>query len=260
VSQADYQTVTETAGVRITREALAMALTRYSFAARFCDDKRVLEVGCGVGQGLGMLARRAARVVSGDYDSNLLRAGRRHYGARAELVRLDAQALPFTGRSFDVVILFEAIYYLAQPEHFVAEARRILDHGGRLIICSANPERPDFNPSPFSTRYFSARELAELMRARGFTPELAGGFPIDLSSIRGRAIARLRKAAVALGMMPKTMRGKEFLKRIFIGRLVAAPAELEQSPAPVELVPLTLDQVAPEFQVIFAVGCLDAAR
>src|SRR5271155_3905626 len=113
---ADYQAVTETAGVGITREALTMALTRYTFAAGFCDGERVLEVACGIGQGLGLLVQRAKCVLGGDYDPGLLVAARRHYDARVGLVRLDAEALPFIDHSFDVVILFEAIYYIARPE------------------------------------------------------------------------------------------------------------------------------------------------
>ncbi|HLW71930.1 MAG TPA: class I SAM-dependent methyltransferase [Candidatus Binataceae bacterium] len=257
---ADYQAVTETAGVRITREALAMALTRYVLAAGFCDGKRVLEAGCGAGQGLGILARRAACVVGGDYDPRLIAAAGRHYRERAGLVRLDAQALPFADHSFDVVILFEAIYYIARPDRFVSEARRVLDRAGTLIVCSANPERADFNPSPFSTRYLSARELAGLMRAEGFEPQLAGAFPIDHVSMRGRTIATLRKGAIAMGLMPKTMKGKQLLKRLFMGRLVEAPTELEGDTGTVEeLSPLALDQPAKAYKVIFAVGRLSVA-
>jgi SAM-dependent methyltransferase len=261
MAEADYRAVTETAGVGITREALAMALTRYAFAAGFCDGKRVLEVACGIGQGLGLLGRRAARVFGGDYDARLLAGARRHYRERVGLVRLDAQALPFADRSFDVVILFEAIYYIVRPERFVGEARRILDRAGTLIVCSANPERADFNPSPFSTRYLSARELAELMRAEGFATQLAGAFPIDHSSVRGRAIATLRKAAIAMGLLPKTMKGKQLLKRLFMGRLVEAPAELDADSGRVgDLIPLAPDQPATAFKVVFAVGCLDGAQ
>ncbi|MGH7836792.1 MAG: class I SAM-dependent methyltransferase [Candidatus Binataceae bacterium] len=256
----DYRAVTETAGVGITREALAMAATRYAFAAGYCDGKRVLEVACGVGQGLGLLAQRAARVVGCDYDAALITAAHRHYRDRISLVRLDAHALPFSDRSFDVVILFEAIYYLARPDRFVSEARRVLDRAGTLIVCSANPERADFNPSPFSTHYLTARELAELMRAQGFRAELAGGFPVDHASLRGRVIAGLRRGAVALGLMPRTMKGKQLLKRIFFGRLAQAPAELDGRTTGAEpLIPIAINQPAADYEVIFAVGHLNAS-
>jgi hypothetical protein len=71
------------------------------------------------------------------------------------MIRLDAQAFPFAAHSFDVVILFEAIYYIARPERFVSEARPILDRAASLIV---NPERADFN-KPFSTRDLSAPRI-----------------------------------------------------------------------------------------------------
>ena len=48
----NYATVTETPGNRVTRDAIAMMYTRYAFAARYCEGKQVLEVGCGAGPGL----------------------------------------------------------------------------------------------------------------------------------------------------------------------------------------------------------------
>jgi protein-L-isoaspartate O-methyltransferase len=62
MSGIDYSDVTEAHGNQITREALAMMCTRYVFAARLSDGRDVLEVGCGAGQGLGVLRERARRV------------------------------------------------------------------------------------------------------------------------------------------------------------------------------------------------------
>ena len=83
---------------------------------------------------------------------------------------MDAQSLPLETASFDVVMLFEAIYYLPNPELFLREARRVLRPDGLLLICSANCERADFNASPFSHRYFSARDLGSLLSREGFDP------------------------------------------------------------------------------------------
>ena len=38
-----YATVSEAPGHRVTRDAITMMYTRYAFAARYCDAKRVLE-------------------------------------------------------------------------------------------------------------------------------------------------------------------------------------------------------------------------
>lgn len=255
LSMADFGSVTETPDVGITREALSMAYTRYAFAGLLCQDKRVLEAACGVGQGLGLLARRAAWLVGGDFSGALIERARAHYRGRTPLVRFDAQALPFANRSFDVVILYEAIYYLRQAELFIAEARRVLDEHGSLIICSANPERPDFNPSPMSVRYFSARELLAALQEQGFQAAAYGAFPIDAASLRARLISALRRAAVALNLMPKTMKGKEALKRVFFGPLRPAPAEIADGMASYsEPVLITGADQGRGYKVLFGVG------
>ena len=61
----DYSPVTEKAGDWVTPEALSMVYTRYRFAADLCRGRRVLEVGCGPGVGLGYLGQHAAAIVGG---------------------------------------------------------------------------------------------------------------------------------------------------------------------------------------------------
>ena len=119
-----YATVTEIPGAQASAEQLARMAHRYAFAVALCAGKDVLEVACGAGLGLGALAKVAGKVVGGDIDESLVALARAHYAGRPkiEIHRLDAHQLPFPDQSFDVVLLFEAIYYLASPEKFLAEA------------------------------------------------------------------------------------------------------------------------------------------
>ena len=157
----DYSLLTEVPGSLASSEQIQRMVTRYRFARDYCCGKDVLEVACGSGQGLGTLAESARTVVGGDYMENLLRRAQSHYGSRMPLLRLDAQTLPFRRETFDVVILYEAIYYLEEPARFVAECKRILRPGGYVLICQPNKSLPDFHPSPHSFRYFTPPELAE---------------------------------------------------------------------------------------------------
>jgi ubiquinone/menaquinone biosynthesis C-methylase UbiE len=250
----DYTAVTEATGNRITREALSMLYTRYAYAAEIGAGRDVLEVACGSGQGLGYLARKAKKVVGGDYTGGLVEEAQRHYQGRIPLLRLDAHAIPFRASSFDVVILYEAIYYLAQPDRFLEECRRVLRDKGTLLICTVNKEWPDFNPSPFSTRYFSSRELAGLLEKHQFDVELCGAFPVARESAKDRMLSVLKRAAVSLHLIPKTMRGKEILKRIFLGRLVALPDELQEGIADYRLpVPILSGVNSSQYKVLYAV-------
>lgn len=253
----DYTAVTEATGTPVTHEALSMLYTRYKFAAEFCDGKSVLEVACGSGQGLGFLAARARRVVGADYTEDLLRMARAHYENRVPLVRVDAHKLPFKDQSFDVVILYEAIYYLSQPGDFLAECCRVLRPGGLLLVCTVNKEWSGFNPSPLSTRYFAAGELRELLESKGFHVKLYGAFVVTASSVRGRLIASVRRAAIALGLIPRTMKGKALLKRLFYGKLVSIPPELVEGMAElVPIIPIDAHVMNSRYKVIYVIGQL----
>jgi SAM-dependent methyltransferase len=251
----DYTSVTEVPGVGASREQVARLYTRYALAASHCATKEVLEVACGAGTGLGYLGSRAARVVGGDYTESLLRIARGHYGDRIPLVRLDAQMLPFTSGAFDVVILYEALYYLKDADQFVREARRVLRASGILLLCTVNPEWPDFNPSPFSRRYFSAGDLRRLLGRHGFDVEIHVAFPAARHSARDRLVSLIKRAAVATGAMPQTMKGKQLLKRIFFGSLAPIPAEVTEGMAAAwPLVLLTAGGPAVGHKLIFATG------
>ena len=224
----DYTTVTETPGNRVTQEQLVRIYHRYRFASDFCEGKDVLEVGCGAGLGLGYLAGHARRVVAGDYMERLVGMAKAHYGQRIGLCTLDAHRLPFVNGSFDVVILHEAIYYLASAETFVEEARRLLRRQGILLIGTVNKSWREFNPSPHSTRYYAAHELADLLKARGFEVDVYGAFLAMTNTVKEKAIATVRRIAVPLRLIPQTMRGKEYLKRIFYGTLVPLGGEIRE--------------------------------
>ena len=251
----DFSSVTEAPYIKVTPEGAAMLYTRYRFAARFCEGTDVLEVGCATGMGLGYLARHARTVVGGDFTESLLRKAQSHYRGRFPLVRLDAHALPFRDASFDAVILFEAIYYLARPREFFTECRRVLHPDGVLLLCSVNQAWEGFQPSPFSTRYFSAGELSGMLLDGGFQAEVFSAFSSSPASLSQKVVAAARKAAVRLHLFPKTMSGKEILKKLFYGPLVELREEIEDGIAPMEpLSPVSNSDGAGGQKVLYVCG------
>jgi len=250
-----YTTVTELPGAGATREQLSMLYTRYHMAGELAAGKDVLEVACGPGIGLGYLARKARRVVGGDFDPKLVEAARAHYGTQLEVDQMDAEHLPFGDRSFDVVLLLEAIYYLPHADKFVAEAHRVLRDGGTLFICSANREWTSFNASPFSVRYYSARELKDLLSAAGFSVELRAGYYDEPHGLKGKILGTIRNLAVKLHLIPKTMRAKQMFKRLFFGKLAALPTEITDGQAELHT-PEPIEGSAPvtDHKVIYALG------
>jgi ubiquinone/menaquinone biosynthesis C-methylase UbiE len=253
-----YTIVTETPDIRGTREQLSRLYTRYKFAAQYCGKKDVLEVACGSGIGLGYLAKTARTVTGGDVDEDNLSYANKTYRDRSNVIvqYLDAHHLPFQSQSFDAVILYEAIYYLNDPSKFLDEAKRLLKNNGVLILCTVNKEWSDFNPSPYSYTYFCGSELYSLLAATGFKDILIyGSCAVANGSVRDIILSSLKQMAVKLNLMPRTMKGKEFLKRIFMGRLFPLPAEIEDGMAEYEP-PVLIDHHFPnqKYKVIFALA------
>lgn len=251
----DYSQVTEVSGEKVSREQISRMLSRYRFAARYCKDKVVLEIGCGSGQGLGLLSQTADRIVGGDYTELLVRQARHHYNGRIPLLRLDAHTLPFRPDAFDTIILYEAIYYLENPALFIEECLRTLKPEGTILICNANKNLPDFNPSPYSYQYFSPVDFRELFNRYGMRVECFGDCRVDYDRPVSKLLSFIKRTLVRLDLMPKTMRGKLLLKRLVFGKLVELPAELLDDGEPMqEPVEIGIDDISKDYKVIYAVA------
>ena len=222
----DYISITEIAGVEVTQEQIDRLCNRYYWAGRYCYGKEVVEAACGSGQGLGYLLGIARSIDAGDYSDEILSIARKHYGNRISLTQFDAQNMPFANKSKDVIILFEAIYYLPDAKKFVSECVRILRPRGKVLITTANKDLYDFNPSPHSYKYYGVVELNDLFARYGFETEFFGYTRVGNISIRQRMLRPVKKLAVMLNIMPKTTAGKKWLKRIVFGKLVKMPAEI----------------------------------
>ena len=129
----DFSDVTEMAGEEISPEQLFRMCNRYFWAAGYCDGKDVLEVACGTGPGLGYLLGASKSVRAGDFSQTMVDAVTAHYGDRIACTQFDAEDMPFEDASLDVIIIFEALYYIPDPEKFASECARVLRAGGVVL-------------------------------------------------------------------------------------------------------------------------------
>lgn len=227
---AAFLNVTEIEGQGISHEQLERMCHRYSWAALDCAGKDVLEVACGAGQGLEMLGKTARSLVAGDYSPEVLAVARKTVGESVPLSVFGAEAMPFADASLDRVLLFEALYYINPPEAFFAEAHRVLRPLGSILIVTANKDLYDFHPSPFATRYLGTTELLDALTRAGFAVEMWGYLDTTEVSLRQRILRPAKAIASKLGLMPKTMKGKKWLKKLFFGSMVEMPASLADLP------------------------------
>ena len=111
-------------------------------ALRLPSGGRVLEVGCGRGVALPVLAERLrpSSLVGVDIDGALVEVARRRIvrsGTRAQVRTADVRALPFESGSFDLVIDFGTCYHVGGGPTgqlaALAEIARVLCVGGLFV-------------------------------------------------------------------------------------------------------------------------------
>ncbi len=250
-----FEDVTELPGNPISGEQLYRMYNRYSWTADLSKDCDVLEVACGAGQGVGLVASQAKSVKAGDFSEAILARARDHYGLRFNFMQFDAQAMPYETHSFDVVVIHEALYYLPDANLFVAEAKRVLRPGGRILLTNSNKDLFDFNPSPHSTVYHGVVELKTLFAANGYHTEFWGSQPLKDSGLTQKVTRTAKLLAVKCGLIPKTMKGKQVLKRIIFGKPVLMPSEISPGMSKIEnLTQLQADQPCITHKIIYCVA------
>jgi ubiquinone/menaquinone biosynthesis C-methylase UbiE len=101
---------------------------------------RCLDLGCGTGVFIPLLAEQGWTVVGIDFSADQLRVARERVGDMAEeLVQADAQSLPFEDGSFDAVIAALVHTDIDRYDLALLEAARVLRSGGRLVHVGTHP-------------------------------------------------------------------------------------------------------------------------
>jgi SAM-dependent methyltransferase len=101
---------------------------------------RALELGCGAGTYVRLLAKRGHSVVGLDYSlPSLRRAVAADLAQAGRYVAGNAARLPFQDRSFRVVTCIGVLQALEGPETALGEIARILEPGGVAIVETLNP-------------------------------------------------------------------------------------------------------------------------
>jgi demethylmenaquinone methyltransferase/2-methoxy-6-polyprenyl-1,4-benzoquinol methylase len=95
---------------------------------------RVLDIAAGTGTSSAAIARAGARVTALDFSAGMVAVGRERH-PEIEFVEGDATALPFDDDSFDAVTISFGLRNVNDPHAALAEMRRVLVPGGRLVIC-----------------------------------------------------------------------------------------------------------------------------
>lgn len=160
--------------IRVKADALAASCERQLGTLA---DKRVLDVGCGVGLMSQYVGEHFDEVAGIDVAAGVVeRAGERC--PRGTFQVYDGRQIPYDDASFDVVFTVCVLHHVPPPQwvSLTREMARVLEPGGLLYIFEHNPYNPltrrAVNNCPFDADavLLSRRKSRELIRAADLEP------------------------------------------------------------------------------------------
>ena len=163
-----------------------------------------LELGCGAGTYVRLLAGLGYRAVGLDYSvATLQRAVAADSGGKGRYVAGEAYALPGRAGSVDLVVSIGVLQALSEPERALTEIRRVLRPGGRVLLEVLN------------SRALVARARRAHARLRGVPPRVATYDPDRVAAwLRSQGFVLERRASLCLP--PRSAPS--------LGRILRAPA------------------------------------
>ena len=158
----------------------AIDMIEASLAARIPEDARLIDVGCGTGNGLLIFHERFG--VSGvgvDVSDGMLDIARAKMAGRnlpIEVHQVDGESLPFDDNMFDAGISFEVLEHTPNPALLLSELARVVKPGGTVVVSTPNTlwepvhwfaAKTGLHHSEGPHRDVSRREIIEGLRAAG---------------------------------------------------------------------------------------------
>lgn len=167
-------------------------MARYQLAAAFVrTGDTILDAACGLGYGSHMLAfgSAAGSVIGSDLDEQSISYATDNFAdGRNRLVFCcaDVQDLTFLAdNSIDLFVSFETLEHVPHPRRLIAEAKRILRPGGRIVASVPNQwvNEQGVDPNPNHLHVYDWPRLREEIEAAfmleaGFAQTAGGGMKL----------------------------------------------------------------------------------
>ena len=191
---------------RFMRKDRAAYEKLYELIRPVVKARTVLELAAGTGLIAKNIVRAASHIEVTDASEEMIaEAKRNNRSAKLHFSVRDMFCLPYADKSFDVVIVSNALHIVPQPEKALAEIRRVLKDDGVLIAPTFTHGNGTLRGRiklffmklagfPLNSRWSSADYLA-FLRQNGWTVRksavLKGSFPLTYAecvkpSVKGR--------------------------------------------------------------------------
>ncbi len=114
----------------------------YPFVLNAVSDVRfnkVLDLGCGTGVILKEISIKnsSAELFGLDLSENMIAQAAQRLGTTAKLSVGDAENLPYSDDTFDLVCCVESFHHYPNPTKALLEINRVLKKGGLFLLCDA---------------------------------------------------------------------------------------------------------------------------
>lgn len=119
----------------------AIHVNRYLAAKSVCKDKKVLDLACGEGYGSFLLSEWGAKEVIGvDISKESINNANKNFKKdNIKFLVSDAEKLStLEDKSFDLIVSFETIEHLKNPDLFLKEIKRLIKPNGIIIMSCPN--------------------------------------------------------------------------------------------------------------------------
>jgi ubiquinone/menaquinone biosynthesis C-methylase UbiE len=146
--------------VRSTGFAVAGDLARMVELARPQPTDRLLDIATGGGHVAVSFAPYVAKAIASDLTPEILHHTAIYFAelglTNVETAVADAEALPFTDKSFEIVTCRIAPHHFPRPDRFVAEVARVLTTDGRFVLIDSTV--PDGDAGVFINAFEHLRD------------------------------------------------------------------------------------------------------
>ncbi|MBN2078577.1 MAG: ArsR family transcriptional regulator [Spirochaetes bacterium] len=160
-------------------------------AARIPQCDVAADLGCGTGELLPFIKKKARHVIGVDKSPKMLEeAGRRLTlnGKGIELRIGEIEHLPMRDREADAAVINMVLHHLPSPDAGIQEAARVLKKGGSLIVVDLDKHQNEEMRNKYDHRWlgFTRKNMERWLTAGGFSVEdyfqyeMKTGLKIDL--------------------------------------------------------------------------------